>query len=100
MDWITTILGTVVYTLVGIIFTNMTNDHIIELANEVSKIDPRYIDRLWLRVTLVKTPFKELLVDIVFIVFWPAICIAAILKAEWNYDLIVNHSAFVKNGSR
>lgn len=96
MNWLTTILGTVVYTLVGLLFMDLVNKHIMELEKEVAKIDARYLNRLWLRVTLKKTAFMELFVDIVFIVFWPAICVAAVLKAEWNYDLIVNHSAFMR----
>ena len=94
MNWLTTIFGTVAYTLIGLLFMDLVNKHIMELEKEVAKIDKRYLDRLWLRVSLKKSLFMERLVDILFIVFWPAICIAAVLKAEWEYDLIINHSAF------
>ena len=89
-----TALGVAMYSLAGWLFMNETFRHVKSLEEDVKMIDPRYCKRLWYRVPVKKTTLNQILVDIAFIIGWPVICIAAILKAEWEYDLIVNHSAF------
>jgi hypothetical protein len=101
MEILTTVIGMAVYTLVGLLFMELTYAHVKDLEAEVEKIDPRYCKRLWYCVSIKKTTLNQILADILFITVWPVICVMSILKAEWNYDLIVNHSAFTKkNGSR
>ena len=100
MSIITTIFGTLLYLAVGLIASSVTVDHINDLCEKVEAYNPSYRNRLWFHVTLKRTKVKEFMVDVVFMVFWPAICIAAILKAEWEYDTIVHHSAFERKASR
>ena len=95
-----TMLGVAMYSIAGWLFMNETFRHIKSLEENVDRIDPRYSKRLWYRVTVKKTTINQILVDILFIIGWPVICIVAILKAEWEYDLIMHHSAFAtKNRS-
>lgn len=94
MIYLYNLLGMAVYTVVGLMFNHFTMKHIRALTDKVCEIDDRYGDRLWFTITMKDRPFNRFLVDIVFVIFWPAICIAAILKAEWEYDIIMNHSAF------
>ena len=94
-----TILGVGAYTVMGRLFMNIAYDHIKNLEKEVEKIDPRYCERLWYRISIKKTNLNQILMDLFFIIAWPAITIASILKAEWNYDVIVHHSAFERRSS-
>lgn len=91
---ITTIFGIAVYVLIGFLASSITTDHVNNLCRKVASVDPRYQDRLWFTIRLKRTKFMEFVVDVVFMVFWPIFCIMVILKAEWQYDLIVHHSAF------
>ena len=91
---ITTIFGIAVYVLIGFLASFITTDHVNNLCRKVASVDPRYQDRLWFTIRLKRTKYMEFVVDVVFMVFWPIFCVAAILKAEWQYDLIVHHSAF------
>lgn len=93
---LTTMFGIVVYVLIGLLASSITTDHVNNLCKEVASVDPRYKDRLWFTIQLKRTKIMEFVVDVVFMVFWPIFCVAAILKAEWQYDLIVHHSAFDK----
>lgn len=88
------LLWAAIYSFVGLGFNGVTMRHIQKLTAEASKIDERYGDRLWFTITMRDRPFNRFLVDIIFLMFWPAICIAAILKAEYEYDLIIHRSAF------
>ena len=93
MNWYL-IIGMLVYTIVGLIMANVTYNYIKELELKVGAIDGRYCERLWYRVKIRYTGFNKFMVDLGFMIFWPAICIAAIMKAEKEYDIIVRHSAF------
>lgn len=94
MTFLYNLIGMALYTIVGLVFNNLTMKHIRALTDKVCEIDNRYGDRLWFTITMKDCPFNRFLVDVIFLAFWPAICIAAILKAEYEYDLIVHHSAF------
>ena len=94
------VVGIAVYTAMGQIFMNVVADYIDRLAEEVRRIDVRYAKRLYLRFTVMRTRAREVMVNVAFMIFWPVICIAAILKAEWEYDLIMHHTPFGKGCSR
>lgn len=93
MNWYL-IIGMLVYTIVGLFMANVTYNYIKELELKVGAIDGRYCERLWCRVKIRKTTLNKFMADVAFMIFWPAICIAAIMKAEKEYDIIVRHSAF------
>lgn len=100
MNWLTTIAGVAVYIGVGSILSKVTTDHINDLYEKVWKIKPQYADRLWFHIPITLTKTNKFLVELAFMVIWPVFCIMAILKAEWEYDLIVHHSAFTKGTPR
>lgn len=91
---ITIILGVALYIATGLLFSDVTTNHVNDLCKKVAEYDPRYCERMWFHITLKKTKTKEFIVDVAFLIIWPVACIAAILKAEREYDLIVHHSAF------
>ena len=95
-----TMLGMAMYSVAGWLFMNETYKHIKSLEEDVEMIDPRYCKRLWYRIPVKKTIFNQILVNVFFVIGWPVICIGSILKAEWEYDLIVNHSAFTTTKNR
>lgn len=91
---LTNILGVAVYIGMGALLSKMTTDHIYDLYEKVWAIKPQYAKRLWFHIPIALTKTNKFLVELAFMVIWPVFCIAAILKAEREYDLIVHHSAF------
>ena len=84
-----------VYVLAGILITDVVNDYLDKLARDVAEIDERYCKRLFFHLNLGRdTPAKDIMVGIAVKMFWPVVCIAAIVKAEKEYDLIVRRSAW------
>ena len=97
---VTIIFGVALYIATGLMISDITTSYVKDLCKKVAEYDPRYCDRMWFHITLKKTKTKEFIVDVIFLVMWPVACIAAILKAEWQYDLIVHHSAFANRTVR
>ena len=76
----------------------VVNDYLNELYKKVADVyDMRYAERLYYHIPVTETKANKFMVDLIFDIAWPAICIAMILKAEKEYDIIVHHSAFRKN---
>lgn len=90
------LIGGFVYIIIGLVINSITTKYIQELTDKVMDLygDERYAKMLWYSIPLVNTTFNQLMVSIVFTAFWPMICIAAILKAEWNYDKVTRRNAF------
>ena len=91
--------GGLAYIIAGLVMNSITTKYIQKLTDEVMEVygNKRYAEMLWYSVPAKDTKLNRFLVDVAFTVFWPAICIAAILKAEWNYDKITRRNAFRKN---
>lgn len=90
-DW-PILIGSVIYTVVGMLMMNVVSDYLKELEVKVAEVDVRYCERLYYHIPVIKTKFNKCLADVAFLMLWPAICIAAILKAERQYDIIVRHA--------
>lgn len=95
LDW-SLLFGGLAYILVGKLMNCVTMGYLQKLTDKVMAVygDERYARMLWYRVPVVNTRLNQLLVEVIFTVFWPIICVAAILKAEWNYDKVMHRNAF------
>lgn len=89
------LIGGFAYIIIGRIMNCITANYIQRLTDTVMETygDERFARMLWYRIPLKDTDLNQFLVSVVFTVFWPAICIAAILKAEWNYDKVMHRNA-------
>lgn len=94
-DW-SLLIGGFVYIIVGKVINRITIRYLQELSDKVMSVynDERYANMLWFSVPVTDTKWNRLLVEVIFTVFGPIICIAAILKAEWNYDKVMRRNAF------
>lgn len=95
------LIGGFVYIIVGRAMNCVITNYLWELTDKVmaSYDDERYAKMLWYNIPVVDTKWNRLLVSMVFTALWPIICIASILKAEWNYDKITRRNAFRKEAS-
>ena len=90
------LIGGAVYCIVGCIFDLITLKYLQSLTDKVMEVynDYRYADMIWYSISVKDTKLNRLIANVVFTAFWPITCIAAILKAEWNYDKIMRRNAF------
>jgi len=90
------LIGGFVYIIIGKVMDRATAHYLWELTDKVMDVygDERYARMLWYNVPVMKTKRNQVLADVIFTTFWPVICIASILKAEWNYDKIMHRNVF------
>lgn len=90
------LIGGFVYIIIGRVMNCITANYLQELTDKVMTVhgDERYAKMLWYSIPVTDTKLNQLLVSMIFTAFWPIICIAAILKAEWNYDKVMRRNAF------
>ena len=82
----------IVYAITGRIMIRITINYLDELENKVSKIDVRYVDRMYYRIEWEKmSKTRQDILTAVLRIFWPVVCIMMILKAEKEYSIIRNH---------
>ena len=84
------ILGAIAYTIVGQLMIKVTYNYLKELEAKTATIDPRFCDKLWITID-VKSEKTKIILEWLWKFFWPVTCIAAILKAEWEYSSIRHH---------
>lgn len=89
-------LGGIAYAIAGFIVNKVIKDYINELADEVAKIDERYVYSMFLTIGYKSERMRNIANSLLFIV-WPVIDIAAILKAESVYDRVVKRN-WMKRG--
>lgn len=89
-DW-NIVLGMLVYFVLGLAATEVTYLYLKRLEKDVNAIDERYSSRLYFAVNY-KNNFNKVIKIILLWTVWPIVCIACIIKAEWEYDVIVRHS--------
>ena len=92
------LIGGFAYIIAGKILDQVVSNYLWELTDKVMSVygDERYAKMLWYDVPVRDTKWNRLFVNMIFTIFWPVIYIAAILKAEWNYDKIMRRNAFRK----
>lgn len=85
------LIGSIIYVLAGIVMTKVTRAYLKELEKDVANVDYRYVRRMYFALPA-KTERQKDIWEVVLLAIWPVFCIAAILKAEWQYDIIVRHA--------
>lgn len=92
------LFGGMLYIIVGQACNKITANYLWELYDKVMDVhDERYAKMILYNVPVMDTKFNRILVDVIFVTFWPAICIAVILKAEVAYDRIMRRNVFRRN---
>lgn len=90
------LIGGFAYIIIGRVMNCITANYLQDLTDEVMNVhgDERYAKMLWYNIPVTDTKLNRLLVSMIFTAFWPVICIASILKAEWNYDKVMRRNVF------
>lgn len=96
-DWCF-LTGGLAYILIGKLWCHLTTMYLWKLTEKVMDVyhDKRYAKMLWYNIPEAKTKIRELIQDMLLMAAWPIVCIAAIFKAEWNYDRIMRKNCFRK----
>ena len=84
------LIGSIVYVIVGMIMLRITTGYLKELEEKVEAIDPRFCKKLYFYVSM-NSKWKEIIVDVLCLMFWGVVCISSILKAEYEYSYIRHH---------
>ena len=85
------VLGSIAYLIAGLVMTPVVVDYIRKLADDVAMVDERYVKRMYFTIHYTSER-NRLILSVLLFTIWPAVLIAAILKAEKQYDIIVRHS--------
>ena len=77
----------------------IVNNYLGELEEKVARYaDPRYCKMLYFNIGIKvnDTKINHFVVDVICLIIWPVLCIATLLKAEYEYDRIVRQSVWRK----
>ena len=86
------LLWSIVYVVAGYFMTKIVCRYLENLGDKVSTFDDRYRKNLYFKLRATTERQKNIW-EIVLLAIWPVFCVAAIIKAEWNYDSIVRRNA-------
>ena len=81
------IIAGIAYAFNGFMFTKMTNSYLDELVEKTTKINPKFVNKLWVN-WYVHSDLGAKVAKTVCWTFWPITCIISILHAEKEYSII------------
>ena len=92
------LFGGLIWIILCRIISKITTNYLWELTDKVMNAygNERYARMLWYNIKIKDTKLNQFLINVTYTIFWPVVCIAAILKAESNYDRIMRRNAAFK----